>query len=87
MSTTALLLGAIVALTLAELATVLVISLYGARDQTMTLVGILIGIVGPVVASLVAVVVSASAHAKAEAAETKADQVQQVVNGTESPRT
>ena len=81
MSTTALLLGAIVTLTLAELAAVIVIALYSARDQITTLVGILIGIVGPIVASLVAVVVSANAHAKAEAAQTKADQVEQAVNG------
>lgn len=84
MSPTGLLLGAIVVLTVAELAAVLVISLYGAKDQTTILVGILVGIVGPVVASLVAVVTSASAHAKAGAAETKADAAQTTADAAQS---
>jgi hypothetical protein len=75
-SPSAVLLGAIVALTVAELAAVLVIALYGPRDQTTTLLAVLIGIVGPTLASLVAVVTSAAAHTRAGVAEGKADQAQ-----------
>jgi len=80
------LLVAIVVLTISELAAVVLIALFGPKDETGSLVAVLIGIVGPIVASLVAVVHAVSASADASAAKTEAraaqkrmDQVQQTI--------
>lgn len=88
------LLVAIVVLTVAELAAVVAITLWGPKDQTSSLIAVLIGIVGPIVASLVAVVhaVSASADASAAKSEAKAahqrvDQVQQTMRDPAEIRT
>jgi uncharacterized membrane protein YeaQ/YmgE (transglycosylase-associated protein family) len=49
------LLAAIVALTVCEIAGVVLVMVFGPRDQATVLTGVLVGIVGPVVASLLAV--------------------------------
>jgi uncharacterized membrane protein YeaQ/YmgE (transglycosylase-associated protein family) len=74
------LLVAIVVLTISELAAVVLITLFGPKDQTGSLIAVLIGIVGPIVASLVAVVHAVSASADASAARVQAKDAQQRVD-------
>jgi hypothetical protein len=68
------LVAAVVVLTVAELAAVVLILIFGPHGQTTDLVAILTGIVGPVVTSLVALVMAAHAKAMAEQAHAKVDQ-------------
>lgn len=63
------LLLAIVALTVVEIAAVVLVMLFGPHDQTTALVGVLIGIMGPVVASLLALWHAAGAKVAARNAE------------------
>lgn len=63
------LLIAIVALTMAEMAAVVLVMLLGPRDQSTALAGVLIGIVGPVVTSLLAIWHAVGAKQAAQAAQ------------------
>lgn len=70
------LLAAIVVLALGEMAAVVVLTLWGAHDQTATSIEILIGMIGPIVASLAALVHGSDARAQAAQAQTQAQAAQ-----------